>query len=373
LNLTAVAPLKPVPLTATAVPTGATSGPLSVTTPRGSASSTAAFTVGSGGGGGGGGGGRCVGLLDRRGVPSNPAYAAVLSGFVGNLNWSSLQLIPTALVSGAIDALITICKQHNASSPKYPWSVFLRISGGEFAPVFAKSIGGAPLSNGTATIGRWWTPAYTAAVTQLHQLLAARYDGTPEISGVGLGQQSMTRYLEPLLKDDWDTGAGQTAVLGAGYSWTADLAEIKAHMAAGAGLWKKTQLHFSFNPAHVIGAATDNAATLALIDYARSLGIVIENNSLRANGAVWTAAGPTLDPHGPLYLVMYQHGRPFKHIQTSTLGKMTGSAASLQATLAYATVGIGAACVELPGDGAGYAVLTPAQLDAFNAALYANA
>jgi hypothetical protein len=337
----------------------------------------------------------CVGLFDRQGnkgggTLSNPVsstYYPILGGFVvtsassDGISWADLQ--PTqggAIVRGnTIDQALTLVRSINAGQTRQ-WTLKLRLFTGELAPSWAKALGGGPISTGGSTIGAYWTPAYQQAWQDFHTALAAIYDGVVEIGevvediGADLG-------AEPLLHAGF-TAAGYTAAL-----------EMQAHQSALSHMrtvWTQTPVSLAFNPyVNPTTNVVDVAFTETLIDFlATSIEPpfgVLENNSLRANGLVYS---PYADPHSPNYTAMYKriasHGKGQARIdlgypapahpspiciQTSTLGGMGGSTAALQATLDYA-VWLGARMIELPSTY--WTVASTALLDSYNPALLTN-
>ena len=91
-----------------------------------------------------------------------------------------------------IDQFLWQVRAYNRTYPKHPLAVKLRVWAGFMAPDWAKNIGGAPISvthNGNPhTIGRFWSPAYRKAFTNLQTLLAAKYDNDPLIREVAVTQ-----------------------------------------------------------------------------------------------------------------------------------------------------------------------------------------
>jgi uncharacterized protein YbdZ (MbtH family) len=302
-----------------------------------------------------------AGLFDRQGKPS----VSGPSGYVVNVNWSDLEPTRGLLAPNKIDAAL-------ASGLK-PSQIFARIFAGEYAPLWAKSLDGPPITNGSATLFRYWTPNGIAAWAQLMQLMAAKYDG--KLGGIS-DSACMTHYAEPLLKDGWDSGTGQATAVKAGWTKAAEQACQDSSLDAMAANWKLTPYSLSFNPARLISGSADITFTLNLMAYGVAKGslFVLENNSLRANGLVYSAYS---DPHGSLYTQMYTAMKGYRasngnriRLQTSTLTGMGGTHAALLATLDYA-IWMQAANVELPQ---GYqSLLTSADYIKYNLPLALNA
>jgi hypothetical protein len=111
------------------------------------------------------------------GIVDNPdevaPFGSSFGGTVINASWAELQLTAGgALVpNNVIDQELATVQAYNATHGTN-LRVKIRVSAGQVAPDWAKSIGGAPLSfqitnnKGVAeqvTAGRWWTTGYIAA------------------------------------------------------------------------------------------------------------------------------------------------------------------------------------------------------------------
>jgi hypothetical protein len=302
------------------------------------------------------------GLLDRSGAPPN-SYATALAGFVVNVHWGDLQpTAGTALQSdNAIDRAITTVRALDSADHAH-LGLKIRVFAGIWAPGWAKSFGGAPITvtnpqNGaTGTIGRFWSDAFGQAYDQFVSLLAAKYDAVPEVREVTISRCT-TFYAEPFIRDASDP-ATVSALVGAGYSLAAD-ENCQRQEIDAAAVWRHTHSDLAFNPYQTIGLGgttqVDEPFTDLMMVYCRQVlgpACVLENNSLRT-------------PPPPAYQIMYAQmmaiGRPIA-FQTEVAGRI----GSLQATLSYA-VSLGADSVELPG---GYESLaTPAALSVSAGAL----
>lgn len=304
------------------------------------------------------------GLLDRNGAPPS-TYLGALAGYVVNVHWSQLQ--PSSGVSIAannpIDEAIKQVRELNATDHTH-LGLKLRIFAGIWAPGWAKSLGGSPVTvtdpqgGQTGTVGRFWTNAFGQAYNHLQSLLAAKYDQVPEIREVTISRCT-TFYAEPFIRDVSDP-ATVSALLAAGYTLGADDTCQRQEIDA-ATVWRHTHSDLSFNPYQVINPdgtiATDEAYTGLIMSYCRQilgLACVLENNSLR------TPIPPT---YQTMYAQMQTLGQPIT-FQTAAAQRI----GNLQSTLQYA-VSLGANSVELPG---GYETLaTPATFAPTNAALAA--
>ena len=306
------------------------------------------------------------GLLDRQQMP-DPAYAAVMGGWVVNVPWAELEPQPGQLApDNELDRAIAAARGWNQAHPAHPLFLKLRVVAGIESPAWVKARFGPPLAvtspqNGKAgTVPRFWTPELMAAYAGLHARLAAKYDAVPELREV-VTAGCTSVYAEPLIRQGSDR-AWISGLLAAGYIDKLDEACQVAQIDA-ARAWKTTRVSLSFNPYQRVGAdgkvTPDLAFTLKLMDECRArlgAGCVLANNSLRVaeQGKDYPA----------MYARMKALGAPLM-FQTATLAKV----GDLKGTLQKA-VDLGAAAVELP---AGYARTAPADLAPFDTALRKNA
>jgi hypothetical protein len=304
-----------------------------------------------------------IGLLDRQGAPS-PAFYSVLSGYVVNVSWASLQISPGGPITSnnAIDRAIAQVRSANAAGAHL--ALKLRVWTGIQAPGWAKNIGGAPIavrdpnSNASGTVGHYWSPAYEAAYANLQARLAALYDGVPEIREVSI-VGCMTIYDEPFLRQANDP-ATVANLRAAGFTVAADMACQRAQIVAHAA-WKLTYGELAFNPYQEIlpsSTTTSESFTATMISYCRAtLGprCILQNNSLRvvSMGTAYDAMYASIKAAGP-------------HIafQTAIMSKV----GSLSGTLSKA-VSLYAEAVELPF---GYQSMGAAAFAGFAARLATN-
>jgi hypothetical protein len=299
------------------------------------------------------------GLLDRDGVPP-PTYLGSLAGYVVNVHWSQLQPASGAALAAdnPIDQAITQVRALNAADHTH-LGLKVRIFTGVWAPDWAKSLGGAPVTvvnpqgGQTGTVGRFWTDAFGQAYDRLETLLAAEYDQVAEVREVTIARCT-TFFDEPFIRDASDPST-VSALIDAGYSIGADDTCQRQEIDA-ATVWKHTHSDLSVNPYQAINqdgtVSTDLAFTDLMMSYCRQVlgpACVLENNSLRV-------------PPQPNYEAMYEQmlslGQPIA-FQTATEQRV----GNLQQALQYA-VTLGANSVELPG---GYqALATPATFAATN-------
>jgi len=306
------------------------------------------------------------GLLDREGAPPAGFLGVAVRGFVVKAGWADLQPSPGGGIAAdnAIDKAIAQVRQLNAAHSGLELGLRLRIYAGVDAPGWAKSGGGGPVqvtnpqSGETATIGKFWAEPFGGDYAAFEKLLAARYDGVPEIREVVISRCT-TFFAEPFLRDKGDAGTVAN-LISAGFTTSADHAchreEIDAHK-----VWQHTRSDLELNPYQDIErkgkASVDEAFTEEMMRYCRAtLGArcVLENNSLA-------------DPpkYVRMYSVMKALGGPIS-FQTATAAKI----GDLQQALALGAE-YGATSVELPSSYTKDS--SPQALAAPNARLEANA
>jgi hypothetical protein len=306
------------------------------------------------------------GLIDRNGVP--PAvYLGVVKAFVVSVYWSDLEPDPDGPLApdNAIDQAIATTRTLNASHPGLDMSLKLRVYGGIYAPAWAKSLGGAPISvensqSGTSgTVGPFWTPQFGAAWDGFQAKLSAAYSSVPEIREVVIGGRCSTVFDEPFERNR----ASLSAFEADGYTMAADEQCLEQEIENAASLWPGTRIGMAFNPFQVMTGkpgTVDEAFTEQMMELCRSrLGprCVLENDSIRYP--------PQGGAYGQMYATMTSLGPPIAY-QTATMAKI----GNLIETLQWATQQ-GASSVELPD---GYAnTVTPADLQTPSNALETEA
>jgi hypothetical protein len=302
------------------------------------------------------------GLLDRQGEPSAEYAGAAVRGFVVKVNWSDVQPTEGGPIASdnAIDKAIAAARAQAARSPGF--GIKVRLYGGVYAPTWAKTLGGPPVTvtnpqNGaSATVGRFWTDAYGAAYDDLQRKLATRYDTVPELREIVVSRCT-TFFAEPFLRNK---GHKETVanLFDAGYNTAADhrchQRQLEAHQ-----VWQHTRSDLELNPYQDIEqtgkASVDEGFTEAMMQYCRAvLGprCVLENNS---------ASDPPKYPR--MYTAMRQLGAPLA-FQTATTAKVGDLFTVLDWTVAQ-----GASSVELP---ASYTSDPPARYADVSTRLAAN-
>jgi hypothetical protein len=281
------------------------------------------------------------GLLDRQGPPPADYAGAAVRGFVVKVNWSDVQRSEAGPIAdgNAIDQAIGQARVLAARNPGF--GIKVRLYGGVYAPTWAKTLGGTPVtvtnpqSGKSATVGRFWTDAYGQAYDDLQRKLAARYDTVPEVREIVVSRCT-TFFAEPFLRDKGDKQSVAN-LFDAGYNTAADhrchQRQLEAHQ-----VWQHTRSDLELNPYQDIEqtgkASVDEGFTESMMQYCRAvLGprCVLENNS---------ASDPPKYPR--MYEAMRQLGGPLA-FQTATAAKV----GNLFTVLDWA-VAEGAGSVELP-------------------------
>jgi hypothetical protein len=303
-----------------------------------------------------------TGVLDRKGMPA-ASLVAGLDGFVVKANWADIQPGASGPIAAnnAVDKAVAAVRALPAGTN---YHLKLRIEAGVYAPAWAKSLGGAPVSyykgKQVLTFGRFWTPAFGAAYADLQSKLAARYDVTPEIVETEISRCTVLD-AEPFLRANRADLRTMQAMVAAGYTAAADEVcqreEVGAHQ-----VWQQTRSGLALDPYDRIQAdgtvVLDEAFTEQMMGYCRtSLGprCVLENNGI---------SSPTLPaPYPAMYAAMAASGPPiaFQTADPKRIGDW-------YATLVWAA-GHGANHVEL---NTGYPTYDQTRLQSARAGLRAN-
>jgi hypothetical protein len=299
------------------------------------------------------------GLLDRDGQPPLGYIPTALRGWVVKAYWKDLQKTQGGPITenNAIDQAI-------AAARKLGVGLKLRVYTGIYAPDWAKSLGGGPVSvvdpqdKEQGTIGRFWTEDFGKAYADLEQKLAAKYDTVPEVREVVVSRCT-TFFAEPFIRDKGDKGSVAN-MLGAGFSFDVDQTchreEIDAHK-----VWLQTHTDVDFSPYQDIEKKGVNSVnegfTESIMEYCRTnLGArcVLENNSIRT---------PVQANYAAMYDRIKAMGPPIS-FQTANPNKI----GDLLSTLMWAAQE-GANSVELPSS---YQQSSPQTFAAANDALVNN-
>lgn len=286
------------------------------------------------------------GLLDRHHAPPAP-YTSVIHTYVVDTTWASLQPLSGAAIAhpNDIDRAVTYARANGMT-------LTLRVRAGIDAPAWAKTLDGPPIpmyytkatpalaGRAAGTIGRYWSPGFTAAYARLQVQLAALYDGVPEIRETDV-TQCASIFAETYLRDAEDP-RNEAGLRAAGFTRTVDdachAAQIKAHLA-----WRNTLSAVSFNPYQWIHddgkVGPDLAYTLAQMSYCRS---VLGRRCVLANHSLSQSRISTPSSYATMYATMRSLGAPFA-FQTATADKV----GNLAWVLNWAAAD-GAASVELP-------------------------
>jgi len=175
-------------------------------------------------------------------------YAGAFEGIVVNEGWGQLEPSPGHEKWGDLDASLAAVTSWNTAHPSTPVGVKLRIFGGNTAPAWAKSLGGAPLTIETKgvskTFGRWWTQPYAHAWSSFQHALAAKYDGNPLVRAVSVSSCA-TLTGEPFVMNM--TKPAIQTMQAAGWTPEAQQRCLQGAVADYAG-WAHTPITFAFNP-----------------------------------------------------------------------------------------------------------------------------
>ena len=286
-----------------------------------------------------------VGLVDRHHAPP-ASYAPAVRSFVVDTTWASVQPVQGGPIvhPNAIDTAIAYARANDMA-------LKLRVAAGIDAPAWAKTLDGPPMtfsytaatvrSAGTVagTVGRFWTPKFSAAYADLQAKLAAAYDAVPQVRETTVTQCG-TIFNETYLRNTKDPQNAAT-LLAAGFTVAKDnechAAQIQAHK-----VWTHTMSEVAFNPYQAIqpdgSTKQDLAYTLSQMDYCRQ---VLGANCMLANFSL--SSSRITDSQ---YSQMYQHMIALgggMNFQTATAAKI----GSYTTVLAWAA-SVGANSVELP-------------------------
>jgi hypothetical protein len=289
------------------------------------------------------------GLLERGPAPPPSNLAGVVSGYIIEGHWNTLQ--PTAggpLVTTVIDRAVASVRAWNAANPTNPRALRLRIESGVYAPDWVKAMSGGPVTvrspyGSTGTVARWWTTpvedAYTAFVAQL----AAYVDPIPEIREVTVGA-TMEFFGEIFIRFPSQNAAALTA---AGYTQAADIAAMESSFRAHVA-FQHTTTQIDVNGYQQLAGGGSLTITQQLMTYALSIGLA----HVQFANASLTIAGNT-----PLYALMQSYGPKGSNqasVTFQTMPTIPSVTQVIDRALAY-----GATSVELPSNPGSASTLAP--------------
>lgn len=306
------------------------------------------------------------GLLDRQ-EPPPKSMQSVVHAYVVPVTWAQLQPTQGGPIAANNPIDTAIARVNQPDFAKLGMVLKLRIFAGIYAPDWAKSIDGDPITyygapsdgGGSGTVGRWWTADYAAAYTDFETKLAAKYDSVPQIREVTVSRCS-TMYDESFVRNFGDS-RNVAALTAAGYTTAADKQCILDSFAEH-DVWKTTTSDVAFAPFPLIAKPTDArdmTFTLSAMDQCRAtLGTRcgLENNSLSSSKLTTTN-------YVMIYNKMTALGPPII-LQTAK-----ASAIGTISDVLAAAVKIGANSVELPN---GYAKWPLSELQTTMSGLLAN-
>jgi hypothetical protein len=290
-----------------------------------------------------------TGLLERGPTPPPSNLANVVSGYIIEAHWNTLQ--PTAtgpLATTVIDRAVAAVRYWNAANPSNPRALRLRIESGIYAPDWVKAMSGGPVTvksptGSSGTVARWWTAPVEAAYTAFVAKLAAYVDPIPEIREVTVGA-TMEFFGEIFIRFAPQNAAALTA---AGYTETADIAAMessfRAHLA-----FQHTTTQIDVNGYQELSGGNSLPVTQELMNYALSIGLA----HVQFANASLTSAGNT-----PLYALMQSYG-PKGSNQASVTFQTMPTVPSVTQVITRA-VTYGATSIELPSNPGSASTLAP--------------
>ena len=299
------------------------------------------------------------------------AKPGILGGIVLVASWAQLQPVAGGpLVPNVIDKFLAEIRVYNSHHPEKPLAVKLRVWNGFMAPMWAKSIGGAPIqvienmgqkNEKHRTLGRFWLPAYRAAYAKLQSMLAARYDSEPLIREVSI-TQCMALTAEPFVVS---VEPGVMPRLRANGFTDAAYKDCLENAVSDYSGWQQSRLVLSVNPLHLVDkpSAHNPKFTEKVMRACRAaIGsrCVFDNHDL-------TVAAQVPASLAPIYAFMKQLG---PEIEFQTYNE---TPANFAGTIKYG-VDLGASAIELYQDfpGQGFTGVPDATLKLWSKWLDAN-
>jgi hypothetical protein len=289
------------------------------------------------------------GLLERGPAPPPSNLAGVVSGYIIEGHWNTLQ--PTAggpLATTVIDRAVAAVRVWNAANPANPRALRLRIESGIYAPDWVKAMSGGPVtvrssSGSTGTVARWWTAPVEAAYTAFVAKLAAYVDPIPEIREVTVGA-TMEFFGEIFIRFASQNAAALTA---AGYTQAADIAAMESSFRAHVA-FQHTTTQIDVNGYQQLTGGGSLTITQQLMTYALSIGLA----HVQFANASLTSAGNT-----PLYALMQSYGPKGSNqasITFQTMPTIPSVTQVINRALTY-----GATSIELPSNPGSASTLSP--------------
>lgn len=285
-----------------------------------------------------------VGLIDRQntswinqndGTPQFTMdnvnqFPGVFSGVVLNTSWAALQPTPygpldVSTIKNALKQIAAYNKQH----PTRPLAVKLRVWAGANAPLWAKSLGGSPITiyrnkvgNCTGaptcalTVGRFWdvNGQYVQAWRAFQVKLAKIYDDAPLIHQIAV--TSCTQQTDEPFVPTTDNTA-KANLRAAGYTDAAQQVCLKNAALVDFAPWKKTLIDFSFNPFFYMDANATGQNMQVTEDVMDSCISTLGQRCILDNQSVGTT-GQTI--HIPIFQAIWSRGSQGAPINLQTAG-----------------------------------------------------
>jgi hypothetical protein len=290
-----------------------------------------------------------TGLLERGPAPPPLTLAGVVSGYIIEGHWDTLQ--PTAggpLSTTVIDRAVAAVRAWNAANPTNQRSLRLRIESGIYAPDWVKALSGGPVnitsaSGATGTVSRWWTQPVEDAYTAFIAKLAAYVDPIPEIREVTVGA-TMEFFGEIFIRYASQNAAALTA---AGFTQAADIAAMEASFRAHLA-FQYTTTQIDVNGYQQLNGGNSLTVTQQMMNYALSIGLA----HVQFANASLTSSGNT-----PLYALMQSYGPKGSNQATITFQTMPTVPSVTQVIERALTYG--ATSIELPSNPGSATTLAP--------------
>jgi hypothetical protein len=191
---------------------------------------------------------------DSTWVPDNTfpevnVHPNVYTAVVIRVQWKQLEPVQGQFNFAVIDSALNNIKKYNLAHATAPITGKLRIFCGVNVPLWVKALSGGPVSavdpstGITFSVGRFWSPSYRQAWTDLQTALASKYDGNALIQEVAVSSCS-TLTAEPFIQP-FSTGT-ITVLHSAGFTDTAFKAALTGALDDYAA-WKLTAIDYTFN------------------------------------------------------------------------------------------------------------------------------
>ncbi len=248
---------------------------------------------------------RVDGGLAQPNVDDLNRVPGIFGGMVVNVTWAQLEAQRGVLDTKIIDDVLAKIRLYNQANAQHPLGVRLRVWPGPNAPIWAKNLGGAPVTvlhkDMPITVGRFWSEPYRTAWRDLQNRLAARYDPEPLIREVANTSGSSITDEVCLLAGDKESVKNMRAAGFTDAQFQACLWESPDDYAG----WPSTRVECVCNPYRAIDSGktrADSEFTLKLMRHWRQ--------TLGARGVLSNHALNQPADHADIYDEMRRLGPP---------------------------------------------------------------